>query len=148
MTIAPLKIDLLSNAERLPAVRDALRAWLQQQEWSESQVSEITLAVDEALTNVIRHGYDNRPGQKIEFVAKRTSDAKAGPGIEIQIRDYGKQVPLTKICGRDLNEIRPGGLGVHLIKAMMSFAEYSHASGGGLRLLMRKLTSHNAECKE
>jgi anti-sigma regulatory factor (Ser/Thr protein kinase) len=136
-------VTLLSNTGDLPPVREQLREWLAEQPWTESQVAEIVLAVDEALTNVIRHGYSGRADQSIEFTAERFKD-EGGEGAVICIRDYGRQVELSKICGRDLDEIRPGGLGVHLIKAMMNEAVYEHAPGGGLRLTMKKYLTHHA----
>ena len=148
MTIAPLSIHLLSNTDDLQPVREALRDWMGRQEWTHDQISEVVLAVDEALTNVIRHGYDGQPDQPIHFHAARIEEPKAGVGLEITVRDFGKQVELSKICGRDLNDIRPGGLGVHLIHAMMSAAHYEHARDGGMRLTMRKYLTHTAEVRE
>ncbi|MGE3181425.1 MAG: ATP-binding protein [Phycisphaerae bacterium] len=144
----PLQVNVKSNPEDLTVVREALRNWLATQEWNDIQVAEIVLAVDEALTNVIRHGYDGKPDMPIEFQAERFVDSHQGAGIEINVRDYGKQVDLSKICGRDLNDIRPGGLGVHLIHAMMSYAAFKHADGGGMRLVMRKYLTHFAKTSE
>jgi anti-sigma regulatory factor (Ser/Thr protein kinase) len=133
-----LELDLLSDTAELPRVRDALRHWASSAGWDEHRVADIVLAVDEALTNVIRHGYMGRPGQKIELRACTIRDPQQGEGVEIRIRDFGRQAPLDKICGRDLDDLRPGGLGVHIIRNVMHFSEYSHAEGGGMRLVMRK----------
>lgn len=132
-----LKMRFNSDSTELPRVRDQVRAWVAQRRWSTDQVADIVLAVDEALTNVIRHGYEGRPGQPIEVDCRTLRDARHGDGMEIVIRDWGRQVPLDKICGRDLDDLRPGGLGVHLIRNLMDFCEYSHAEGGGMRLVMR-----------
>lgn len=148
MSVRDLRFELRSNPCDLPMVRERLAAWLRQQEWTDTQVAEVVLAVDEALTNVIRHGYQNCLDQPIEFTAKRCRDDRAGDGVEIQIRDYGRQVDLSQICGRDLERIRPGGLGVHLIRAMMNEARYQHAEGGGLHLTMRKYLTHHAKTDE
>ncbi|MDX2199926.1 MAG: ATP-binding protein [Phycisphaerae bacterium] len=142
------QIDLPSNPERLPAFREELRAWLVHQPWDEHQLCDIILAVDEALTNVIRHGYKNQSDQPIYFTAMALNGDGEPPGIEIRIRDYGQQVDLSKIAGRDLGDIRPGGLGVHLIRAMMSSADYFHAPGGGLLLIMRKSLNHTGRSQE
>jgi anti-sigma regulatory factor (Ser/Thr protein kinase) len=104
--------------------------------------------VDEALTNVIRHGYDNRRDGKIFVRIVTLQNEDGDEGLEIRIRDFGKQVDLVRICGRDLADIRPGGLGVHLIRAMTNTAEYSHAEGGGMVLTMRKFKSHHAAARE
>jgi anti-sigma regulatory factor (Ser/Thr protein kinase) len=133
-----LNLDVTSDTAELPGIRDAIRAWTARHGWAETQIADIVLAVDEALTNVIRHGYDGQPGHKIEIRARTLSAAAHGGGLEIRIRDFGKQVPLERICGRDLDDLRPGGLGVHIIRSVMASVEYSHAPGGGMQLVMRK----------
>ena len=35
---------------------------------------------------------------------------------KISIKDFGKQVPIDSIKGRDLEDVKPGGLGVYFIK--------------------------------
>ena len=133
-----LELDITSDPTELPGVRQAFRAWTRSHGWADDEIADVILAVDEALSNVIRHGYDNQPGQKIEVRARTLLDPTDGEGVEIRIRDYGKQVPIEQICGRDLNDVRPGGLGVHIIRSLMSSAQYSHAAGGGMQLVMRK----------
>lgn len=133
-----LKLDVTSDVTELPTVRDAIRKWTADGGWVEEHTAEIVLAVDEALSNVIRHGYGGEPGHKIELRARMLHDRVQGEGVEVRIRDFGKQVPLDEICGRDLNDLRPGGLGVHIIRSLMTSAEYSHAEGGGMQLVMRK----------
>jgi anti-sigma regulatory factor (Ser/Thr protein kinase) len=143
-------LDLIvdSDVAELPIIRDAIRAWAGRHGWSEGQTADIVLAVDEALSNVIRHGYDGQPGHRIEITARVLRDAAHGEGIEIRIRDFGKQVPLEQICGRDLDDLRPGGLGVHIIHSLMDSAEYSHARGGGMRLVMRKYRRPKADARD
>ena len=58
--------------------------------------------------------------------------------ITICVRDYGKEVHPSQIKSRDLNDIRPGGLGVHIISECMDEVSYSPADGGGTVLTMRK----------
>ena len=133
-----LNLDITSDVAELPTVRDAFRAWTAKHGWTEQQTADIVLAVDEALSNVIRHGYDGEPNHKIEIRARTRNDPARGKGLEIRIRDFGKQVPLDRIQGRDLDDLRPGGLGVHIMRSVMASVEYSHAEGGGMQLVMRK----------
>ena len=131
-------IDLTSDPEHLCGVRDAVREWVGALGWNDVRVADVVLAVDEALTNVMRHGYDNRTDQPIQLILRTITDPARGDAVEIEIRDWGRQVPLDQIRGRDLDDLRPGGLGVHIIRNLMDYADYSHAAGGGMRLLMRK----------
>lgn len=142
-----LQLEVTSDPQELPAVRDIIRSWTLKHGWSAEDTADIVLAIDEALTNVIRHGYDGQPGQKIKIAAHVLRDA-GGDGVEIHIRDYGRQVPLDRICGRDLDDVRPGGLGVHIIRSIMASAEYSHAPGGGMQLVMRKFQSPMNDTQE
>jgi anti-sigma regulatory factor (Ser/Thr protein kinase) len=54
------------------------------------------------------------------------------------VRDYGRAVDPATIRGRDLSEVRPGGLGVHIIRSIMDEVCYEPAAGGGTRLNMLK----------
>lgn len=139
-----LDLCLSSDAAILPQVRDQVRDWAAAEGWTEHQIGEITLAVDEALSNVIRHGYQNQPGGDIFLTCAMIDDAPDGRGLRIQIRDRCKDVDLDKICGRSLDEVRPGGLGVHLIHAMMEDVDYRHSADGGVQLTMIKSLSHVA----
>ena len=42
-----------------------------------------------------------------------------GSTIQFVIEDRARQVPLDRIKGRPLDDIRPGGLGIHLIREVM-----------------------------
>ena len=141
-------IRISSDPAELPVVRDAFREWTAAHGWPEDLIADIVLAVDEALSNVIRHGYDGRPGENIDISVKAIKDDKLGEGVEIRIRDFGKQVPLDKICGRDLDDLRPGGLGVHIIRSVMAHTEYAHAPDGGMTLLMRKFRTPGDEAAD
>ena len=54
------------------------------------------------------------------------------------IRDFGKQVDPDCIKSRDLDDVKPGGLGVHLIKSIMDEVKYRRHEEGGMELRMSK----------
>ncbi len=139
-----LELEMRSDPCELGPVRQQIRSWAIERAWSEQQAEEIVLALDEALTNVIRHGYEGNPTKKICVCASEVEDSAEGQGLEIRVRDFGKQVDPAEICGRDLENIRPGGLGVHIIRSMNSTVEYQRADDGGMLLIMRKYRTHHA----
>jgi anti-sigma regulatory factor (Ser/Thr protein kinase) len=57
-------------------------------------------------------------------------------GIKIVLEDRARQVALEKIKSRDLEDVRPGGLGVFIIAEIMDEVHYEHREGGGMRLTM------------
>ena len=104
----------------------------------------IALAVDEALTNVIKHGYGGSPHGEIE-VRLEVQAAAARRGLEIRIRDHGCQVDPASIQSRDLGEVRPGGLGVHIIRSIMDELVYECCPDGGMSVMMRKHVTEPGE---
>ena len=133
----PVEISITSDPARLAEVRIAVEQISREVGFAEDEVSKLVVAVDEALTNVIRHGYEGQTGKPIELVFDPEPEASR-EGLEIRIRDYGRKADLEAICGRELDDVRPGGLGVHLIETAMDEVEYSHPAGGGMQLRLRK----------
>ena len=97
----------------------------------------IMLSVDEALTNVIRHAYDGADDKPIEVEVTTVKDSPAS-SLRICLRDYGRVADPATIKSRDLANVRPGGLGVHIMTASMDQVTYTPAEGGGTLLTMVK----------
>ena len=107
----------------------------------DSKVRLITLAVDEACANIIRHTYKNEASHIIEMTC-RASDDK----LEFCLRDFGEKVDLGKIRHRDLDDIRPGGLGTFFMKNIMDKIEYEHVvPRGNLVRLIKFLHKDQSE---
>ncbi len=134
----PTRIRIDSSPANLPAVREAVRTVAGEVGFDDESIARLVLAIDEAITNVIKHGYEGMPGQPVEVCLTRVRESGT-EGIECQIRDFGRQVDPETICGRDLEDVRPGGLGVHIIRSVMDRVVYAPADGGGMELRMIKL---------
>ena len=134
-----LRLELTSNPEILAVVRSAVASLAASLGFPESDCRALTRAVDEALANVIRHAYGNRPGQPIELLCRRITERageKRGPALEMVLLDRGTSCTGKKFCGRPLDEIRPGGLGMHFIQNGADVVEYSrHLRKNRLRLV-------------
>jgi len=94
-----------------------------------AEARSITRAVDEALTNIVRHSYGNRPGRPITMYFRRARRRRqceeVESGLEILLCDRGPAVDPSKFRGRPLEEIRPGGLGLYFIRQAMDIVEFS-----------------------
>jgi anti-sigma regulatory factor (Ser/Thr protein kinase) len=127
-----LKMELRSNPETLCVVRGALSQLAETLGFSESECRAVVLGVDEALTNIIRHAYAGQSEQPIEVWFHRIQVPSHGANteaLEIVLLDQGKKVDEAKLCGRALEDVRPGGLGLHFIRETMDEVEFSHANG-------------------
>ncbi len=114
-----LKLDFTSCPDRLKLVRAMVGEAAKMCECDGETVHNVVLAVDEACQNVIRHAYGGRPDGEIVLEVIRRQDA-----IEFRIKDFAPPVDVKKIRPRDINDIRPGGLGIHFMRQVMDEVEF------------------------
>lgn len=133
-----LRLQLTSDPRYLCAARECVAAATRQLGFSDDQCCHIVLAVDEAVSNVMQHGYEGCCDRPIWISLYRHEDQSRGRGVRIVIEDEARQVEPEQIRGRDLTDLRPGGLGVHVITQVMDSASYEKRPGCGMRLTMIK----------
>lgn len=134
-------VEMLSQPRYLSGARELVAAVAKRFGFDDTACGQIALAVDEALCNVIRHGYGRREDGKIWLsIWPVGSDEKAGRsgGITIVIEDEAAQVDPEKIRGRELEDVRPGGLGVYIIRQVMDSVRYEKRDERGMRLTLTK----------
>ena len=127
-----LKLELESNPECLTLVRAAIERAAESLHFQPAESRAVVRSVDEALANVMRHAYGGKPGCPIEITCnrlRRTKNGMTATGIEIILRDSGVAVDPSNLRGRPLDEIRPGGLGLHFMRQSMDEVEFSREKG-------------------
>ncbi len=132
-----VEIQFPSCAEYLSLLRPAARWFAKKCGFEEKDSSRIVLAVVEAVTNIIRHAYDGNRDQRITL---RMTEIDGG--LELEFLDHGKSISaadLEKRCAQASTDLKPGGLGVRMMKTCMDHFEYEPLPGGGARLVLRKL---------
>jgi len=139
-------LALYSNPKWLSVVRGAVEQLSKTLGFPEMQCRSITRAVDEALTNIVWHSYGNRPDQPVAMYFRRTQrqlEGEVQQGLEILLCDRGPQIDASKLQGRSLDEIRPGGLGLHLIRQAMDTVEYTRKGAMNRLRLVKYLSPMN-----
>lgn len=134
----PIKISLMSCPSMLPVIRPAVDKLCRMVGFDEICAGGIVLAVDEALANIIEHAYDGRTDQPIEVTLAPLMAAGVAAGLKVDLRDFGRVVDPKVIRSRPLEDVRPGGLGVHIMRQCMDEVEYIHPQEGGTLLRMVK----------
>ena len=132
-----LHLKFTSQPDRLKLVRNAVFDTSLLCGCSEATARDIVIAVDEASQNVIRHAYKGaRDGEVVLDISRENDD------IVLHLRDFAEKVDVSKIKPRDLDDIRPGGLGTHFIKEVMDDVMFIPPPDGiGNLLRMRKRIS-------
>ena len=77
------------------------------------------LAADEAVTNIMRHTYSSEPDKPIVLSAEITDGH-----LYLRLRDYGPPVAAETLKGRELEDVKPGGLGLHLLRSIFTVVEH------------------------
>ena len=105
---------------------------------NEKAMGDLRLVVDEAVTNVIIHGYGDDDGGVVELHMEAEGDS-----VIIRIRDHAKTFDPSHVNAPELDTAlkdRPfGGMGIFLIREMTDEAEFLPLPGGGneIRLVKR-----------
>lgn len=129
-------LDLTFNAcpDNLQRVRSMVRSKVAAAGCSDELIRKLMLVVDEACSNVIRHAYDGDRRGSVRLLLSRNGDR-----LVFRLRDYAKPVDASCIKPRDLEECRPGGLGINFIDCVMDSWEFLRpAEGPGNILQMTK----------
>lgn len=133
-----IRLEIRSNPLYLAGAREMVASVARRLGFNEVSCAQIALAVDEALCNVIRHGYGGDEGRPI-WLSLWPMGGEAEPGLRIVIEDEARQVEPEAMKGRELEDIRPGGLGVHIIREVMDEVSYEKRVPRGMRLTLAKV---------
>lgn len=128
-----MRIVINSDPKLLNILRGVVRYRAQEMGFSEADAEALALAVNEAATNVMRHTYVNQHAARLSLEVLNFPDR-----MEFFLEDSGPKVRAEAIQPRPLEEVRPGGLGVHFIRRVMDVCAYDEEFGGGNRLKMTK----------
>jgi serine/threonine-protein kinase RsbW len=132
------KIEFASHPANLWLVRHCVRQFLQNRAFSTREIDLMVLGVDEACSNIIRHAYHHAEDQLISL----SLETIKSNGVRFRIRDYGERFDATTPHGRPLDQVRPGGLGIHLIRHAFDQIDYQQRRRGTL-LVLTKLKPDN-----
>jgi len=135
---AHIRVQVLSQPRYLAGVRELVLAVARRMGFGEAGAGHIALAIDEALANIIRHGYEGAEDRPIFMSITPITEDGADVGIEVCIEDHAKRVDPSTIKSRDLESVRPGGLGVHIIREIMDDVSYEPRDSKGMRVRMTK----------
>jgi sigma-B regulation protein RsbU (phosphoserine phosphatase) len=109
-----LSLRFPAAADRLKEVRAAVEDATRRCGCSAPCTRDVVMAIDEACQNIIRHAYGGNLGGEIVLEIERQEDQ-----LVIWLRDFAPKIDESTIQSRDLDDLRPGGLGVHLIGQLM-----------------------------
>jgi len=131
---ATIAID--ADVRRLADIRAFIRARAEAAGAEPGHRDDLVQAVDELVTNVIEHGYGERPG-RVEVEVER-----APSGLVVRIRDGApafdpSSVPTPRL-DLPLAERPFGGMGVHLARTLTDAMRHRILPDGGNEVTLEK----------
>ncbi len=121
-------ISVPASTAYISAVRDFVGLYANQFGFTDREVDEIRLAVDEAYTNVIKHAYQFDDNQRVLISIGAINDE-----FWVSITDQGRAFNPEQYSEPDIKERirlkKRGGVGVYLIRRLMDAVEYNNMGG-------------------
>jgi anti-sigma regulatory factor (Ser/Thr protein kinase) len=114
-----------SKPERLCLVRALVKRSAEVLGCCEELADKLVIALNEACMNVIQHAYNFDDSGEI-MLEILNNDSQ----VVFRLTDRAKLIDLEKVNPRDLEDVRPGGLGVHFIREIMDECDMGHLPNG------------------
>jgi serine/threonine-protein kinase RsbW len=128
-----------SDPAQIAVVRRAAEDFATAHGFDDTATAAIGLCLNEALANVIRHAYENRPGRPIvitiEYLAQGTPPA---PVMQITIRDWGNGVNPDTLPPKPHDPLTPGGVGLICLGKLMDDITYTPQQDGMLMTMVKR----------
>jgi serine/threonine-protein kinase RsbW len=133
-----LAIALPARLENLPKMIKSVSDWARAQGFVRERISEIELAAEEALVNIVSYSYPGKPGE-VEIMGRLDKNC-----FIIEIIDSGIPFNISSVPDPDItadaDKRKVGGLGVFLIKKMVDALRYRREDDRNILELVFKKT--------
>jgi serine/threonine-protein kinase RsbW len=140
------ELSLYVDLERVHEVREFVSRIGEELALDSQVIFELQLAVEEACSNVVFHGYDGQGGNL------EVSIEPEDGGVRVVLRDWGAAFDPEAVRTPDVQaplDQRPlGGLGLHIMRQMMDQVEFQfHADEGNTLTLVKHCERGNGKRK-
>ena len=125
--------DFVVDSSNLKEVRTFSRNVFEKINLPQEQKDELVLAIAEAAQNIVKHAY--KGVEETTDTMQIKISLKDGD-LEIGFFDKGKPVVPENIHHRQLDDIKPGGLGTFFIKQIMDGAVFKKDQKGWINHLV------------
>lgn len=132
-----LRLTVRSDPKLLASIRSLVRRWVESWDINKKTVDDVVLAIDEACTNAIRHAYEGRRDGSVELTLHAAPDY-----FEFQVSDTGVLCPpecteRRPLNPSDIDDLKPGGLGIQLIREVFDEVDFCPGESGGNCVTMK-----------
>ena len=131
-------VRITNQRDQVDTVRKFFDEYSKENKLTEKTVHDIQMALDELLTNIVNYGYEDSDEHKIDVRFGINDDA-----VRVEIIDDSKPYNILEQENPDISlsvEDKPiGGLGIFLIKKLMSNVDYYTEEGKNHLVMIKEL---------
>ena len=129
-----LELRFPSDPKKLRMVREKIQEITEEIGCSKKLISDLVIAINEGCMNIMQHAYKgDKSGEILLEIQKESGD------LQVVLTDFADPVDPKKIRPRDLEDVKPGGLGTFFIQEIMDDCTYGNLdNSAGNYLKMRK----------
>lgn len=136
---ADIELKVQAIPRLLCAVRGLVRGYFVNTGFSAERADELTLAVDEACANAVRHAYHARGPGELRLWIEREED---GGAVTVTIEDDGETAKPSALelgmpGASTAEDLKPGGLGVPLMRRVFDEVRFAPCGEEGNRVVLR-----------
>ena len=123
-----------SDLRMLSVVRAFVEAVCHASDLDKRTLHAVILATGEAVSNVIRHAHRDKPDAQLQLQCTASDDA-----FEVSLLDEGEPFDITAVPHLNPGELRIGGRGVYLMRALMDeLSCHPRGERGNLLRMMKR----------
>ena len=115
------KKAFLVNSSSLKDVRNFCREVFEKLQIQEDLKDELVLAIAEAAQNIVKHAFKNAADANELMVVQISCENNK---LQIAFYDRGTPVDPKKVKHREIDNVKPGGLGTFFIQEIMDAVEF------------------------
>ena len=115
------KKAFLVKTSSLKDVRTFCREVFEKLHIEQNLKEELVLAIAEAAQNIVKHAYKDNPDTEDKMVVQISCNENK---LQIGFYDMGTPVDPTKVKHREIDNVKPGGLGTFFIQEIMDVVEF------------------------
>ena len=115
------KKAFLVNSSSLKEVRNFCREVFEKLQLQQELKDELVLAIAEAAQNIVKHAFKNSADVNELMVVEISCENNK---LQIAFYDRGTPVDPKKVKHREIDNVKPGGLGTFFIQEIMDAVEF------------------------
>jgi serine/threonine-protein kinase RsbW len=141
---ATISLTLPSDLRMLSIARSFIEAACEAYRLDRATTHALMFVTGEAITNIVRHAHQNRPGTQIGIRLHIQQDA-----AEIAFEDEGEPFDLAAVPELPPGEMRIGGRGVYMMRTLMdelSCVPRGEGRGGNVLRMVKRFGKEMREC--